>query len=56
MSRRVRRAGGLDADSAARVDVVLYAMRRDGAINAEQLDAARQTPLRFTAVALKQER
>jgi hypothetical protein len=56
MSRRVRRAGGLDAESAARVDVVLYAMRRDGALNSEQLDAARQSTLRFTPAALKQER
>ena len=54
MSRRVRRAGGLDADSAARVDVVLHAMRRDGVISAEQLDDANQAPLRFTTAA-KQE-
>jgi len=56
MSRRVRRAGGLDADSAVRVDVVLYAMRRDGALDAAQFDLARQAGLRFTAAALKQER
>jgi hypothetical protein len=56
MGRRVRRAAGLDAESAARVDLVLRAMWRDGAINAEQYDAARRTPLRFTPTALKQER
>jgi hypothetical protein len=56
MSRRVRRAGGLDPESAARTDVVLYAMRRDGAIDALQLEAARAAPLRFTQAALKQER
>ncbi len=56
MSRRVRRAGGLDADSAARVDVVLRAMRRDGLIDTAQLDAARAAGLRFAPAALKQER
>ncbi|HEX3474677.1 MAG TPA: biosynthetic peptidoglycan transglycosylase [Kofleriaceae bacterium] len=47
MSRRVRRAGGLDPDSAARVDVVLRAMHTAGAIDAAELDAARTAPLRF---------
>jgi len=56
MSRRVRRAGGLDADSSVRVDVVLRAMRIDGALDAAQLDAARQAVLRFAPAALKQER
>jgi len=56
MSRRVRRAGGLDTDSALRVDVVLRAMRRDGALDAAQLELARQAALRFTPAALKQER
>jgi hypothetical protein len=56
MSRRVRRAGGLDPDSAARVDIVLRAMRRDGVIDAGQLEAAKAAPLRFAAPALKQER
>lgn len=55
MSRRVHRAGGLDPDSAARVDVVLRAMRRDGKIDAAQLDAAKAAPLRFAPTALKQE-
>ncbi|HEY6178839.1 MAG TPA: biosynthetic peptidoglycan transglycosylase, partial [Kofleriaceae bacterium] len=52
MSRRVRRAGGLDADSAARVDVVLYAMRRDGVIDAGELDAARAAVLHFAPAAV----
>jgi membrane peptidoglycan carboxypeptidase len=56
MSRRVRRAGGLDADSAARVDIVLRAMRRDGLLDAAELDVARTTGLHFAAAALKQER
>jgi membrane peptidoglycan carboxypeptidase len=52
MSRRVRRAGGLDAESAARVDVVLYAMRSGGAIDAGELDAARAASLHFAAGAV----
>ena len=52
MSRRVRRAGGLDPDSAARVDVVLRAMHAAGAIDAAELDAARSAPLRFTPAAV----
>jgi hypothetical protein len=55
MSRRVRHAGGLDQDSAARVDVVLRAMRRDGVITKEELDAAREKPLRFASTALRRE-
>jgi membrane peptidoglycan carboxypeptidase len=56
MSRRVRRAGGLDPDSAARVDVVLRAMRRDGVLAAEQLEAAKTAALKLAPAALKQER
>jgi hypothetical protein len=56
MSRRVSRAGNLDPESAARVDVVLHAMHRDGVLDAAQLDAAGATPLRFAATALQQER
>lgn len=52
MSRRVRRAGGLDPDSATRVDVVLRAMHAAGAIDAAELDAARTAPLRFTPSAV----
>jgi len=53
MSRRIRKAGGLDPDSAARVDVILRAMARDGVISREELDAARETSLRFSATALR---
>jgi hypothetical protein len=56
MSRRVRRAGGLDPESAARVDVVLRAMRVGGVLDTAQLEAARSATLRFAPVALKQER
>ncbi len=56
MSRRVRRAGGLDGESAARVDVVLRAMRRDGAIDAAQYTVAATAGLRFAPAALEQER
>ena len=56
MGRRVRGAGGLDPESAARVDVVLRAMRRDGVIDAARLDSARLAGLRFAPAAVKQER
>jgi hypothetical protein len=56
MGRRVRRAGGLDPDSAARVEVVLRAMRRDGVLDPDQLSAAKAAALRFAPAALKQER
>jgi len=55
MSRRVRHAGGLDADSAARVETVLRAMRRDGVISKEELETARDKPLRFASTALRRE-
>jgi len=56
MSRRVRRAGGLDAESAARVEVVLRAMRRDAVIDAAQFTAATAAGLRFSPAALEPER
>lgn len=56
MSRRIRKAGGLDPESAERVAVVLRAMRRDGAISNETYDAAVHTPLYFTATAVPRER
>ncbi|HEX2687180.1 MAG TPA: biosynthetic peptidoglycan transglycosylase [Kofleriaceae bacterium] len=56
MARRVRHAGGLDPDSAARVDVVLRAMRRGGTLTQEQLEAAKSAPLGFAHAALTQER
>ncbi|HEY0986354.1 MAG TPA: biosynthetic peptidoglycan transglycosylase, partial [Kofleriaceae bacterium] len=56
MSRRVRRAGGLDLESDSRVDIVLGAMYRDGVIDAAQLEVARSAALHFAPAALKQER
>ncbi len=53
MSRRVRHAGAIDADSATRVDVILHAMYRDGVIDKAALDHAREMPLRFAPAALK---
>jgi membrane peptidoglycan carboxypeptidase len=53
MGRRVRHASGLDAESAARVDVILHAMFRDGWIDRPQLDHARDLPMHFAAAALK---
>ena len=47
MSRRVRRAGGLDADSKKRVDVILHAMGMPG------LDV--DSPLAFAKSALRDE-
>ncbi|HUJ58042.1 MAG TPA: biosynthetic peptidoglycan transglycosylase [Kofleriaceae bacterium] len=55
MSRRVRHAGGLDPDSAARVDIVLHAMRKADVIDGDQVDAARLQPLRFAPAALRAE-
>ncbi len=55
MSRRVRRAGGLDAESRARVDVVLHGMLIGGAIDRATLDAARETPMGFGKQALRDE-
>jgi membrane peptidoglycan carboxypeptidase len=52
MTRRIRRAEGLDADSAARVDTVLRAMKRDGIIDKDQLAAAHAAQLKFQPVAL----
>ncbi len=55
MSHRVRHAGGLDPDSATRVDVILRAMLRDGTIDADQIERARETGMSFSAAALKRE-
>jgi penicillin-binding protein 1A/penicillin-binding protein 2A len=55
MARRIRKFGGLDPDSAARVDIILRAMFRDGVISKEDRDAARAVPLRFAATALRPE-
>jgi hypothetical protein len=56
MSRRVRRSGDLDAESAERVSVILRAMRRDGVIGPEAYEAAKTAPLGFAKSALAQER
>ena len=55
MSRRVRRAGGLDPDSAARVDLILRGMARDGIISRDDLETARERSLHFAATALRSE-
>jgi hypothetical protein len=55
MSRRIRNFGGLDPDSAARVDTILRAMTRNGVITKEERDAAREVPLYFSASALRRE-
>jgi membrane peptidoglycan carboxypeptidase len=52
MGRRVRHAGGLDPDSALRVEVILRAMHRDGVIGDEQLAAARESGMHFAQTAL----
>jgi hypothetical protein len=55
MARRIRKAGGLDADSAERVDIILRAMTRDGVISRDDLEAARQHSMHFSPTALKAE-
>jgi hypothetical protein len=55
MSRRVRHAGGLDGESAARVDVILRAMVHNGVLSHSVLEIARSAPLRFAATALRRE-
>lgn len=53
MSRRVRRHGGLDPDSAARVATILRAMRRDGVIGEDDFELARLSPMGFAPAALR---
>ncbi|MEJ7599187.1 MAG: biosynthetic peptidoglycan transglycosylase [Kofleriaceae bacterium] len=53
MSRRVRRTGGLDPDSAERVAVVMRAMRRDGVIDKAAHDDAKGSPLGFATTAIE---
>jgi hypothetical protein len=55
MGKRIRKAGGLDPQSAERVDIILRAMRRDGVIDKDEFDEAREQPLHFSARALRQE-
>jgi hypothetical protein len=52
MSRRVRRAGGVDPETAERVAVVLAAMRRDGVIDDPTWLDARMQKLWFAATAV----
>ncbi len=56
MSRRVRRAGGVDPDTAERIAIVLFAMRRDGVIDEETWLNARATKLWFAATAVPPDR
>ncbi len=55
MSRRVRHAGGLDPDTATRVDVVLRGMYLGGAIDNAQMLDAHEAPMSFAASALSRE-
>ena len=55
-SRRVRRHGGLDPDSAERVATVLRAMKRDGVIDADEYDEARSAALELVPSALRADR
>jgi len=55
MSRRVRHAGGLDPDTATRVDIVLRGMRIAGAIDDEQMMTAHTAPMFFAPTALARE-
>lgn len=56
MSRRVRKAGGLDPESAERVAVILRAMRRDGVISTEDFEEAKTSSMWFAQSALAPER
>jgi hypothetical protein len=53
MTRRIRRAGGLDPDSAERVAIILRAMRRDGVLSADEFDRAQAAPMWFADAALR---
>lgn len=53
MSRRVRKAGGLDPQSADRVLTILRAMWRDGVIGPEEFELARTAGMSFAATALR---
>ncbi|HTL37385.1 MAG TPA: hypothetical protein VL326_29830, partial [Kofleriaceae bacterium] len=55
MGRRIRRAGGLDPQSADRVDIILRAMTRDHVISKDDLAAAREQSMHFSSSALRQE-
>jgi hypothetical protein len=55
MSRHVRRAGALDPESAARVDLVLHMMRANGVIDGDDLDRASAAAINFAPSALKRD-
>ena len=52
VSRRVRRAGGLDAESAERVATILRAMKRDGVLDDAEHDRAKTQDMKFARSAL----
>jgi hypothetical protein len=56
MSRRVRRAGGLDPDSAERVNTILRAMFRDGVLTPEEFQTARAAEMYFAPGAIHADR
>lgn len=56
MSRRVRKAGGLDPTSTDRVDTILRAMYRDGVISTEDYDLAIRQGMAFAATAVRADR
>ena len=56
MSRRVRKAGGLDPTSTDRVNTILRAMYRDGVIGTEEYDLAIRQGMAFAAVAVRADR
>jgi len=55
MGRRIRQNGGVDPQSEARIQTILRAMRRDGVIDKDELDEAREKTLRFSSTALRRE-
>lgn len=56
MSRRLRKAGGLDPTSSDRVNTILRAMYRDGVISTEDYDLAIRQGMAFTATAVRADR
>lgn len=56
MSRRVRKAGGLDPTSAERVNTILRAMYRDGVITTEEFELSKSQAMYFAAAAIRSDR
>ncbi len=56
MSRRLRKAGGLDPTSNDRVNTILRAMYRDGVISTEDYDLAIRQGMAFAATAVRADR